>query len=87
MHDLNTFKLNIKDRHKIPELKKELWIKDNELMKTNFIGVLTAQQLWIALQNKWENENSVSFDIIAKKTTEKSLYKAKELATVINRKK
>ena len=64
IYDLNTFKLNIKDRHKIPQLKKELWIQDNELMKTNFIGVLTSQQLWIALQKKWNEGQSVSFDII-----------------------
>lgn len=87
IHDLNTFKLNIQDRHKIPQLKKELWIKDNELMKTNFIGVLTSKELWIALQNIWEKNNSVSFDILTKKAKQKSLLKAQELAELIGSKK
>jgi hypothetical protein len=87
IHDLNTFKLNIQDRHKIPQLKIELWIKDNELMKTNFIWVLTSQQLWIALQDIWDQNDSVSFDIITKKAKKESLLKAQQLVEVINSKK
>ena len=64
IHDLNTFKINLKDRHILPALKEELWIQETDIMRSNFIGLYISHQLGIALQ--WNNPKEVNFSILTK---------------------
>lgn len=85
VHDLNTFKLNIKDRYLLPWLKKELNIEEDCLMKSNFIGLLIAQQLGIWLQ--WLKENTLWFDILTKNISDNTKKTALDIIQTFNLKK
>ena len=84
IHELNTFKLALKDRHLIPLLKKELWILEENLMRSNFIGLYISQQLWIWLQNI--NKRKIKFDGLTKNITNQSYNTAQDIITILNEK-
>lgn len=83
IHDLNTFKLNMKDRYILPELKKELWIQETDLMRSNFIGLYIAHKLGIALQ--WNNSEDIEFNVLTKNISHITQNHADDILQVLDK--
>ena len=85
IYDLNTFKLNIKDRHILPELKKELWIEEKDLMRSSFIGLKVAKKLGISLR-PFQDKSEISFDILTNNVSNQTEKTAQEIIEILQKK-